>query len=434
MADRKLLVITYYWPPAGGAGVQRALKFVRYLCKLDVVPIVLTVDEGKASYPVTDPSLCGDIPDGLKVIRTSSSEPLNILSKLMGKKNVPYAGFANTRKDSLVQKALRWIRGNFFIPDARVGWVKYAVKAASEIIRSEGVRTVLISSPPHSSQLVGLKLKKAFPDLYWIADLRDPWVDIYYYRDLLHTAPAARHDAILEKRVITTADQILVVSDQIRRTFCSKLPTQDESKIHVIPNGFDEVDFKGDILSDSGVFTITYVGTMAESYHPSVFFDALNRLAQDHPDASIQFRFVGNVPWNIKKQVEEMDMRVEMKWIDHVPHAQAIQYMRSADLLLLIIPDVQGAEGILTGKLFEYIGSERYILGIGPSQGDAARILQECNAGQMFERTNVDGLYSTLQRKLLSKQQGESLYEGNDNRKKYTRMNLTLELSKLIRS
>lgn len=158
----RVLVITYYWPPSGGAGVQRALKFVRYFPEFGIDPVVLTVRSDKASYPVTDETLSKDIPATVKVVTTDSFEPLNILSSLMGKKNVPYGGFANANKESKTQKLLRWIRGNFFIPDARVGWVSYAYKEAVKLIEQENIRHVFISSPPHSSQLIGLRLKNVF--------------------------------------------------------------------------------------------------------------------------------------------------------------------------------------------------------------------------------------------------------------------------------
>ena len=160
---KKVLVITYYWPPSGGAGVQRSLKFVKYLSKMGFSPIVLTVDEAKASYPLNDQSLLKEVPKNVKVVRTNSFEPLNILSSIIGKKNVPYGGFANANKESKKQKFLRWVRGNFFIPDARVGWTKYAVDEARKIIKEEDIDCVYISSPPHSSQLIGLKLKQEFP-------------------------------------------------------------------------------------------------------------------------------------------------------------------------------------------------------------------------------------------------------------------------------
>lgn len=428
MPRLKVLVITYYWPPSGGAGVQRGLKFVRYFPEFGIQPFVLTVRPDQASYPVTDPTLAKDIPVSVEVVTTRSFEPLHIISALMGKQNVPYGGFANANKESGMQKVLRWIRGNFFIPDARVGWVSYAFREAAKIIEKEKIEHVFISSPPHSSQLIGLKLKKRFPGLKWIADMRDPWTDIYYYKDLLHTPSAARKDAALERKVLEEADTILVVSEAIKRQFCKKSEKLKSEKIHVVPNGYDEADFPEGVVPASGYFTIAYVGTMADSYRPEVFFEAFSRLVKKYPDKKIRFQCVGNVSRAVKQQVEAYGIAANCEWIGHVAHAEAIRYMQSANLLLLIIPDTAGAEGILTGKLFEYIGAGRPILGIGPKDGDAAKILRECGAGEMFEREDKAGLEEWMETQICSGNTGIE----SESKRKFTRRELTSVVSKFI--
>lgn len=432
MNKGKVLVITYYWPPSGGAGVQRALKFVKYFVRTGVEPVVLTVAPEKASYPVLDDSLFQDVPKGVKVITTSSFEPLRLLSGLSGGKHVPYGGFANANKSSLTQRMLRWIRGNVFIPDARVGWVPFAVRAAADIIRSEGITAVIISSPPHSSQLIGLKLKRRFPSLRWIADMRDPWTDIYYYKDLMHSAASAKRDTRLERQVLEQADEIVVVSEAIRRLFVRKLSGTDSGKVHVIPNGYDEEDFKEHIPSDPDRFTITYVGTMAEMYRPAVFFDALQQVVQAVSPAQIRFRFVGSAPWTLKKSIEDSPLAPFCEWYGHVPHGEAICYMQRATALLLVIPDAEGAEGILTGKLFEYLGAGRLIIGIGPPGGDAAAIIGGCHAGRMFGREEGEALRDWLISKVEDWKQGKMVYEGNENRIQYTRSHLAARVAELL--
>jgi len=434
MGEEKVLVITYYWPPSGGAGVQRSLKFVKYLLDNKYLPIVLTVNPEKASYPVRDVSLLSEIPKEVKIIATDSFEPLNILSSFIGKKNVPYGGFANSKKEKFHQKTLRWIRGNFFIPDARVGWVKHAVKGAGKIIREEKINCILVSSPPHSSQLIGLSLKKEFPQLRWVADMRDPWTDIYYYKDLLHAAPAAKKDAAFEKQVLETADAILVVSETIKRAFVNKSVFVFPEKIHVIPNGYDEKDFPGEIETPKDKFIITYVGTMADSYRPEIFFYVLKRIVSEHPEFKVLFRFVGNVPSSVKKMTADLGLENYCEWNGHVTHEEAVMFMRKSNALLLIIPDAEGAEGILTGKLFEYLGAKRLILGLGPVQGDAAKIINDCRAGEMFHREEEERLYSTLLDVLKKWKQGESYFESNDNIKEYRRSELTKEVANILRA
>lgn len=431
MSLKKVLVISYYWPPSGGAGVQRSLKFVRYFSHFGIEPIVLTVNPGKASYPVRDPSLSEDIPAGIRVHTTTSFEPLNILSGLAGKKNVPYGGFANANKESKFQTMLRWIRGNFFIPDARVGWVSYAVKEATRLIKAEGIGTVLISSPPHSSQLIGLKLKKRFPSLRWVADMRDPWTDIYYYKDLLHTAPAARLDKKYEREVLEQADAVVVVSEPIRQQFLAKSESIRPEKVHVIPNGYDEEDFRDAVQTDAAYFTISYVGTMADSYEPQVFFRALKSLVDTAGKRKIRFRFIGTTPWTLKQMTEDIGLSDVTEWKGPVSHREAIHYMKSSDLLLLLIPVIEGAEGILTGKLFEYLGSGRPILGLGPANGAAAAIINECEAGKMFEREQEGEMGEWLRKRLVSDESSLSI-DRIERRLKYSRRNLAGQMTEII--
>lgn len=424
---KKILIITYYWPPSGGAGVQRIYKFAKYLLQSGFDPFVVTVDAEVASYPIRDQSLLKEVPSGLKVFHTHSFEPLNILTRITGNK-APYGGFANKDKEKLSQKLLRFIRGNFFIPDARKGWVKYGHAKAVELIRKEKIGTVIISSPPHSSQLIGLKLKKEFPDLKWIADLRDPWTDIFYYKDMLHTKMSAAKDAALEKQVVEQADELIVVSKPILENYLSKSAGISEAKIHIIPNGYDEDDFPELEPTPNEAFTITYVGTIADVYNPGVFFKALRSAMDQCPDRKVKFRFVGGRTENIISLIRENALMEVVDFISHVKHQDAIQYMRTSDLLLLVIPDVPDSLGILTGKLFEYLASERQIICIGAKQGDAARIIKECDAGITFERTEIDTLISHLVRlfKLAS------MKAGNENVKKYSRKKLTGQLASLL--
>lgn len=432
MSLQKVLVITYYWPPSGGAGVQRALKFVKYFREFGYEPVVVTVDPAKASYPVIDQTLLSEVSQDTRVITTDSFEPLNILSAIMGKKNVPYGGFANANKESKIQKILRWVRGNFFIPDARVGWVSRAVKAAGKLIEADGIKYVFVSSPPHSSQLIGLQLKQRYPQIRWIADMRDPWTDIYYYKDLLHTSIAAAKDARYERNVLEGADEIIVVSEAIKRTFTAKSAKIGAGKVHVIPNGYDENDFAGEVKPEAGTFDVSYVGTMADTYKPDVFFKSFAEIVKKNTHQKIRFRFIGNAPWTLKKLTEEYGIESYCEWIGHVNHDEAIHYMRTSDMLLLIIPDSEGAEGILTGKLFEYLGAERTILGIGPVNGDAAKIIQECNAGKMFERREGDAMRDWLEQQAEAVLRNETIYNGNGQVKKFRRRELTRSAAAVI--
>jgi glycosyltransferase involved in cell wall biosynthesis len=428
---KKILILSYYWPPSGGAGVQRVLKFAKYLLDYNYLPYIITVDDKTASYPVIDSSLLNEVPEEIKIFRTHSFEPLNILTGITGNK-APYGGFANKNKDTFSQKILRFIRGNFFIPDARKGWVNYAYAKSVELIKKEKIETIIISSPPHSSQLVGLKLKKKFPEIKWIADLRDPWTDIYYYRDMLHTAPAAAHDATLEKKVVEQADALIVVSKPILNNYFSKSDKISADKIHIIPNGYDEADFPNIDFPANEEFTITYVGTIADVYNPSVFFECLRLVRESNPDKKIKLRFVGASTENIFSLIKQNHLESITEFIPHVKHEQAITYMRSSEALLLVIPDVPDSHGILTGKLFEYLAARKPIICIGPAAGDAARIINECSAGETFERNEINRMADYLSELIKLRIDDKAIQNESRIFEKYSRKNLTDQLSRII--
>ena len=411
---KKVLLITYYFPPSGGAGVQRWLKTIKYLPEFGVETIVLTVDPQVASYPQVDESLCKEVPDSVKVYKTKTKEILSLYKKVSPQKQVPYGGFANEPNPTLLQKISRFIRGNFFLPDPRKGWNKFALAKAKQIIEQEGIETIITTSPPHSTQLIGLELKRLYPHIKWVADLRDPWTDIYYNEDLYQTSWARKRNAAYESSVLSGADCIITVSEECKRLFAEKADVA--KKISVIPNGYDTKDFiNSTIINNKEKITpnyLTYVGVMAPQYD----LEPLKSLVQGRNN--ILLRFVGVVSEDIKREIESWGVQTE--FIPYVSHAEAIAYMRSADALLLFIPNVPNNEGILTGKLFEYLASERNILLFGPENGDAMKLIKECEAGECYsEDFNFD--------KFLAMP-----YLGNDNYKNYSRMALAGKIASLL--
>ena len=398
---KRILFITYYWPPSGGAGVQRGLKFVKYLPEFGVEPVVLTVDPDQASYPSIDASLMAEVAKEVRVIRTKSFEPLRILGAVAGKKAVPHAGFAGAKREGLMQRAMRWVRGNWMIPDARRGWVRYAVEAAADVIAREKIGTIIISSPPHSSQLIGLELKKRFPTLHWIADLRDPWTDIYFAKELMKGPRAERLDALWEARVMNEADAVVVVGPSMKKSFAARYGEEVGKKITVIPNGFDRMDVEriGKPSTGGDGFRITYVGTMAGSYDPRAFFSAVSAVRSGGHTA-IELRFVGSVSAEVKALAIGEGVDDICTWIAPVPHDEALQEMAAANMLLLVIPSGEGEERILTGKLFEYLAMNKPILGLGPKSGDAAAIIHACGAGRMFDRSDRNAMMHWLDDRL----------------------------------
>ncbi|MDO9338961.1 MAG: glycosyltransferase family 4 protein [Bacteroidales bacterium] len=383
----KVLIVTYYWPPSGGAGVQRWLKFSKYLPEFGWEPVILTVDPEYAAYPVTDNSLAAELPLSVKVHRTPAIDYFSIYKK--DKSRIPAAGFANSVDNTLKGKILRFIRGNFFIPDPRRGWNKYAFRKACEIIEPEGINHVITTSPPHSTQLIGLKVKKKYPGIKWIADLRDPWTDIYYYEQFYPTFISKRIDSGLEKSVLKKADRIITVGASLKTLFSLKVKGV-ENKTDVITNGYDEDDFAGLTPSSSDIFTISYTGTLSDAYPIEGFLDALQSFKENGND--FRLRFIGTVSPKHKDLILSKTGNSIVEFIPYVDHATAIRYLLDTTVLLLIIPDHQSNKCIITGKLFEYIATGKPILCLGPVDGDAAEIIRTTGNGATFGYDDISGI------------------------------------------
>jgi glycosyltransferase involved in cell wall biosynthesis len=425
---KKLLIISYYWPPAGGPGVQRWVKLSKYLSQMGYECHVVTVNESKGSFPSVDLSLEKDVDPAIRVTKTDSFEALKVFSSIFRKEKVPYAGIPDKSRMSAVGKLALYIRSNFFIPDARIGWNKYALKAAEEIIRKERIDFLITTSPPHSTQLVGLELKKKFPALKWIADLRDPWTDIYYYDKLSHTKNSKNKDLNLERRVLESADAITTVSADLQRMFVEKSSKIAMAKITVLPNGFDEEDFSEQKPEANDVFTIAHTGTINSNYNVSGFTEAFSQFSKKH---SVALKFVGNVDPTIKQQFESKLSGI-VSFKPYVPHAEITKEMRKADVLFIAIPDNSRNKGILTGKLFEYLASQKPILAVGPTQGDAAAIINECEAGRMFEFNDKEKMLLWLEDKYQQWNHDRSTQLSGTIYKKYSRKELAKEFSKLL--
>jgi len=421
---KKVLIITYYWPPSGGAGVQRWLKFAKYLPEFGWQPVILTVDPDYASYPQRDDTLASEIHPDCLVYTTKSFELYNLYKFISGKKEVPYGGFANESEESLFQKISKFLRGNFLLPDPRKGWNKYAIKKAVELIREFKIETVVTTSPPHSTQLIGLKLKQKL-DIHWIADLRDPWTDIYYYNQFKHTALALRIDEKYELQVIENADLLITVSEDVKRIFAEKTKLRVAEKTAVIPNGYDEEDFRIENLPMEQKKVITYTGTISEAYDVSGLLSSLKMLPEEIK-SGIVIRFVGKVPVSVIKKFDAIGVEIEL--VGYVDHAKSIEYLLRSALLLLVIPKVKNNQGILTGKFFEYIASGKPILAIGPTDGDLAKIINDTECGRLFGYEDAEGIRKYIQ---------EQLTNGNERGKpdiisKFSRKQLTKRISELL--
>jgi glycosyltransferase involved in cell wall biosynthesis len=386
-----VLIITYYWPPSGGAGVQRWLKFSKYLPAFGWTPFILTVDPEFAAYPVTDNSLTGELPSSVKVYKTKATDFFSIYKK--DKTRIPSAGFANSLDKTFKGKLFRFIRGNFFIPDPRKGWNKYAFKKACILIETEGINHVITTSPPHSTQMVGLKLKKKYREINWIADLRDPWTDIYYYKQFYPTFISKWIDSGYEKSVLKNADRIITVGTSLKVLFSQKLKGIAE-KTAVITNGYDEEDFTGVVSSIPQMPTISYIGTLSDAYPVMGFLEALQAFIKQVE--AVKLRFIGTVSQNQKELITAKIDSSCLEFIDPVDHSSALRYMAESTSLLLIIPDHHSNKSIITGKIFEYIAAYKPVICLGPGEGDAAGFLNETGHGVTFSYFDSEGIFNYL--------------------------------------
>jgi glycosyltransferase involved in cell wall biosynthesis len=438
---KKVLIISYYWPPSGGSGVQRWLKFVKYFREFGIEPIVLTVDPKFATFPNYDYSLSDEIPKGIEIHTTQASSPFKLYKKVR-KKDAPQAGFSGEKKVGLTDKLMRFVRGNFFIPDARIGWNKFALEKARTIIRENNIDSIVTTSPPHSTQLIGLALKKEF-NLHWLADLRDPWTEIYYNQELFRTPFAKRKDYKFEQACLKNADKIVVVSEDIKRHFGAKRK-EILDKIHVIPNGFDEADFNiiptlnnvtpncnsgsnSQKISEnnSKPKIISYVGNLGEQYPVGGFLEAFAEIIKKNSEWKLQF--VGNCHNGVKILVEKLNLSELVVFIPYMNHAEAINYMINASVLLLIIPEIENNKGILTGKLFEYLATGNSILNIGPKDGDAATILRENAVSVTLNPNEKQAIIDFILNSTYNQREVNSV-----SKSKFSRRNLTGEIAKLI--
>ncbi|HQG55815.1 MAG TPA: glycosyltransferase [Bacteroidales bacterium] len=419
----RVLIITYYWPPGAGAGVQRWLKFSKYLPLHGWEPVILTVDPAFAQYPSLDESLLHDIPENIKIVRTPARNYFRFAGR--ERSQIPSAGFASEGRKSFLSYLMRFARGNFFIPDPRRGWNPYAFREACKLIEKENITRVITSSPPHSTQLIGLKLKKKYPHIKWIADLRDPWTDIYYYKEFFHTYPARLLDRHYEKSVLRKADKIITVGDRLKIMLASKVSTA-EAKTYVITNGYDDEDFRNLKPSEPEIFTISYIGTLSPAYPLKGFAEAVKKLTDS--GRKIRVRFVGTISSTQKKTILENVPEEFLDFIPYVSHTEAVKHMISSSALLLIIPDHPGNRCILTGKLFEYIASGKPVLCLGPADGDAALVLEMTGAGITtgYKETN------TIAR-IISDFMEKRFIPSKEKTEIFSRYNLTRKIAEIIK-
>ena len=398
------------------------MYFGKYLPEFGVEPTIITVDDKYASYPARDLSFEKHV-SHLRTFKTKTLEPIRFYSFLKsGKQNkVVPQGNLGSKKKGLIDKIATYVRGNFFIPDARVGWNKYAFQKAAELLQNETFDLVITTGPPQSTHLVGLKLKQKF-NIKWIADFRDPWTEVYYNNLFQRTKKNDEKDKNMELSVLQHADHILTIGPSMKELLENKIPSQ-KSKVHFIYNGFDEELFEGKSKRKYPEFTIAHIGLWSKNQAYKEVIEALNTITNHQPELKLRFVIAGTVDESIKEALKAIP-NVHLDDKGRVSHQEAIQEMLNADILLNCLALVDNAKIMISGKLMEYIASNNPIIVIGDRDGDAANLLKEVPNGNVVSPNDVSTLIQTIE-KIIKNQSIDS----NHKPQKHSRKNTTKELA-----
>ena len=420
----KVLLITYYWPPAGGSGVQRWLKFIKYLPSFGVDAMVYTAQNPE--YVVSDESLLAEVPSDLKVVKEKIWEPNSILSKLK-KNGAQQSGGFLTSDPSFVDKVLHYVRANYFIPDSRKLWIKPSVNKISSLVKEYDIDIIITTGPPHSLHLIGDGVKKK-TGVKWVADFRDPWTNIDYFHNLPLTKGARKKHHEMETRVLSNADAVLVVGKSMKEEFAER-----SKQIHVLTNGFDDQINEEPVKLDKK-FSISHIGMMNADRNPKIFWKALRELIDEFDDfgKNLCIKLIGKCDEEVYKSIHDLGLKDYVNFVTYVAHKDVLKFQKSSQLLLLAVNNVPSAKSVITGKVFEYLQSMRPILGIGPVDGDLADILNDTGAGRMIDFDDKE----SLKKYLINAYQlfkSEGLTGKTMNIERFHRKNLTGELSEILK-
>ena len=419
---KKVLIITYYWPPAGGSGVQRWLKFTKYLPKYDWKPIVYTPEN--PYFKVKDEALLDDIPFEAEVWKNPIWEPYTLKDKLFGKGERSQSAGVITNKKSLKNKVLNWVRGNVFIPDPKIYWVKPSVKVLLQKIKEEGIEQIVTTGPPHSMHLIGLGLKNAIPTLKWIADFRDPWSELDLLDEFHLSRSSTKKHKDLEKEVLQTADVALTVSE----TWVEDLKRLGGSRVELITNGYDAADFELKPKTNDK-FIIGHYGLLNHLRNPKNLWKALADLCDENSEFNdkLKIHLSGNVDGEVLAEIEAYpQLKEKVKQLGYISHAQVLHQYNEADLLLLLLFNSKSGVGNYPGKVFEYFAAQKPILAFGPEGSDTQRLINETKSGLFFNYDAED-----IKNEILNIFNGKNEFK-TEGLEKFSREKLAKDLSILL--
>lgn len=377
----RVLIITYYWPPSGGSGVQRWLKFAKYLPSQGIQPIIYTPENPE--FTAVDRTLDDDIPKDVIIVKRHITEFYWIYRLLRGKKAKdqkevnPISG----GKKSFLQKLMLAIRGNLFIPDPRVTWVGPSVRFLKKYLEENPVDVIVSTGPPHSMHLIAMKVAKA-TSTPWVADFRDPWTKIFYFKHLPLCSLAKKKHERLEKKVLDSADAIVTVSPTIQGEFQAMTATP----VNLITNGYDSDDFN-QIVEPDGFFNVTHTGLLVENGNPELLWKLLAEKCRIDEDFAkyLRIRLSGNTDKAVLDSIKAAGLEDKTVNLGYQKHLVAIREQKNASMLILPLRTEPEKKGLLPGKLFEYLAAKRPILCIGLTDGDIANVLKDTGAGRSYE-------------------------------------------------
>ena len=426
MEQKKLLIITYYFPPAGGPGVQRWLKFVKYLPEFGVQPIVYVPEN--PTYPIIDEGLVDQISDKAIILKNKIWEPYQLASVFSKNKTKKISSgiFPHKKKQTFLDKTFLWIRGNLFIPDARVFWVKPSVAYLEKYIKENNIDTIVTSGPPHSLHLIGLELKEKL-NVKWFADFRDPWTTIGYHKALRLSGYAAKKHKTLEHKVLNTADTIIVTS----KTTKTEFQAITNKPISVITNGYDIENVEKQTLDTK--FTLAHIGSFLSDRNPKFLWECLVELLQEIPDfkSHLEIKLIGAVSQEVLDAIAAFNLNDYLNLLGYISHREAIAHQKKSQVLLLIEINSEDTKSIIPGKLFEYMVSNRPIIAIGPNGSDFADIIKETNTGVFFDYSEKAKLKSVILDFYNQFLEGK-LQSHGVGLQQYSRKSLTKQLAELI--
>ncbi|GDX52939.1 glycosyl transferase family 1 [Bacteroidota bacterium] len=429
-ARKKVLIITYYWFPAGGSGVQRFMKFVKYLRAFGWEPIIYTAKD--AEYPVLDASMEKDVPEKLEVIRTKIREPYSFYKFFVGQKQsekMNPAFFTEKKKNTWAENISVWIRGNFFIPDARMFWIKPSVSYLEKYLKENKVDAIISTGPPHSVHRIALQLHRKL-NIPWLADFRDPWTSIDFYHELKLTKRADAKHHQMEAEVLREANAVTVIG----YTMGEEMKKLVNRNYDVITNGFDGEDSiePGSVKLDKK-FSIAHIGTMVRARNAPELWSALKDLLIEIPELKndLEIKLVGKVDLNVKNSLDERGLIPYTNFVSYLQHNDVIKTQASSQVLLLMVNRTPTAKGIITGKVFEYLASGRPIVCIGPYDGDAARVLNEAQTGYMVGFDETEKMKTVIQ-DLYNQYKLGTLKASIGNIDLFSRKSLTKQLAEVL--